>query len=131
MRARSVKLMHHSLQILIKDEQYLFWDNVLTNHYDEVIELYQDLLAQTYLKRRHRCYDPGVLQGRLTLKIGDKRIYAYSFTYLLRASLPLSRLQVIRHSLCNWMKDKIRNTGYLEAISMAILGHGSNKVASN
>ena len=29
------------------------------------------------------------------------------------------------------MKDKLRNTGCPEAISMAILGHGSNTVASN
>ena len=29
------------------------------------------------------------------------------------------------------MKDKLRNTGCPEAISMAILGHGSNTVATN
>ena len=29
------------------------------------------------------------------------------------------------------MKDKLRNTGCPEAISMAILGYGSNTVASN
>ena len=35
------------------------------------------------------------------------------------------------HSLRHRMKDKLRNTGCPEAISMAILGHGSNTVASN
>ena len=35
------------------------------------------------------------------------------------------------HSLRHRMKDKVRNTGYPEAISMAILGHGSNTVAAN
>ena len=35
------------------------------------------------------------------------------------------------HSLRHRMKDKLRNTGCPEAISMAILGHGSNTVATN
>jgi integrase len=35
------------------------------------------------------------------------------------------------HSLRHRMKDKLRNTGCTEAISMAILGHGSNTVAAN
>ena len=35
------------------------------------------------------------------------------------------------HSRRHRMKDKLRNTGCPEAISMAILGHGSNTVASN
>ena len=35
------------------------------------------------------------------------------------------------HSLRHRMKDKLRNTGCPEAISMAILGHGTNTVAAN
>ena len=35
------------------------------------------------------------------------------------------------HSLRHRMKDKLRNAGYPEAISTAILGHGSNTVAAN
>jgi len=35
------------------------------------------------------------------------------------------------HSLRHRMKDKLRNTGCPEAISSAILGHGSNTVAAN
>ena len=35
------------------------------------------------------------------------------------------------HSLRHRMKDKLRNTGCPEAVSMAILGHGSNTVAAN
>ena len=35
------------------------------------------------------------------------------------------------HSLRHRMKDKLRNTGCPEAISMAILGHGSNTVDAN
>ena len=35
------------------------------------------------------------------------------------------------HSLRHRMKDKLRNTGCPEAISMAILGHGTNTVADN
>ena len=35
------------------------------------------------------------------------------------------------HFLRHWIKDGLRNTCYPEAISIAILGHGSNTVASN
>jgi integrase len=35
------------------------------------------------------------------------------------------------HSLRHRMKDKLRNTGCPEAISMAILGHSTNTVAAN
>ena len=35
------------------------------------------------------------------------------------------------HSSRHRMKDKLRNTGCPEAISMAILGHGANTVAAN
>jgi integrase len=35
------------------------------------------------------------------------------------------------HSLRHRMKDKLRNTGCPEAISMAILGHSANTVAAN
>jgi hypothetical protein len=35
------------------------------------------------------------------------------------------------HSLRHRMKDKLRNTGCPEAVSMAILGHGSNTIATN
>ena len=35
------------------------------------------------------------------------------------------------HSLRHRMKDKLRNTGCPDAISMAILGHASNTVAAN
>ena len=35
------------------------------------------------------------------------------------------------HSLRHRMKDKLRNTGFPEAISLAILGHSTNTVAAN
>ena len=35
------------------------------------------------------------------------------------------------HSPCHRMTDGLRNIGCPEAISMAILGHGSNTVAAN
>ena len=39
--------------------------------------------------------------------------------------------KVTMHSLRHRMKDKLRNTGCPEAISMAILGHSANTVAAN
>jgi hypothetical protein len=35
------------------------------------------------------------------------------------------------HSLRHRMKDKLRTTGCPEAVSMAILGHGTNTVVDN
>ena len=39
--------------------------------------------------------------------------------------------KVTMHSLRHRMKDKLRNTGCPEHLSMAILGHSANSVASN
>ena len=39
--------------------------------------------------------------------------------------------KVTIHSLRHTMKDKLRNTGCPETVSMAILGHGTNTVAAN
>ena len=39
--------------------------------------------------------------------------------------------KLLMHSLRHRMKDKLRNTGCPEAVSMAILGHGTNTVAAN
>jgi len=39
--------------------------------------------------------------------------------------------KITMHSLRHRMKDKLRNTGCPEAISMAILGHSTNTVAAN
>jgi len=39
--------------------------------------------------------------------------------------------KITMHSLRHRMKDKLRNTGCPEAISLAILGHSTNTVASN
>jgi len=43
----------------------------------------------------------------------------------------ITERKLTMHSLRHRMKDKLRNTGCPEAISMAILGHGSNTVAAN
>ena len=43
----------------------------------------------------------------------------------------ITQRKLTMHSLRHRMKDKLRNTGCPEAISMAILGHGSNTVAAN
>jgi integrase len=52
-----------------------------------------------------------MLMKRLRRSIADRKLTMYS----------------LRHR----MKDKLRNTGCPEAISMAILGHSTNTVAAN
>lgn len=48
---------------------------------------------------------------------------------LFRRTITDKRLST--HSLRHRMKDRLRNTGCPEAVSMAILGHGTNTVAAN
>jgi len=43
----------------------------------------------------------------------------------------ITNKKLTMHSLRHRMKDKLRNTGCPEAISMAILGHSTNTVAAN
>ena len=111
MRARNAEYVRHRMRIPITDEQYLLWDDILTNYYDEALEVYQSLLAQNYYQRRNRCYDPGLLRGKLTLKVDDKRTYAHRFTYVIRVSLPLSSKQVIRHQCAN---ERCLNAAHIE-----------------
>jgi integrase len=68
-------------------------------------------LFPQYAKERGRDNCSAMLMKRLRTIITDKKL--------------------TMHSLRHRMKDKLRNTGCPEAISMAILGHGSNTVAAN
>ena len=68
-------------------------------------------LFPQYAKERGGDNCSAMLMKRLRTKITDKKL--------------------TMHSLRHRMKDKLRNTGCPEAISMAILGHGSNTVAAN
>ena len=48
-----------------------------------------------------------------------------------RLRILMTDKKLTTHSLRHLMKDKLRNTGCLEAISMAILGNSTNTVAAN
>ena len=56
---------------------------------------------------------------------------AASAMLMKRLRQTISDPKVTIHSLRHRMKDKLRNTGCPEAVSMAILGHGTNTVAAN
>ena len=56
---------------------------------------------------------------------------AASAMMMKRLRMLITDRKLTMHSLRHRMKDKRRNTGCPEAISMAILGHGSNTVAAN
>ena len=101
MYARREEYIQHRLTLPITDEQYLWWDNILANFYDEAVEEYIMLLGMTSLKRRHRCFDTG-LPTRLKTRFQDKTVFAHRFTYVIRVSLPLSTKQVIRHQCANY-----------------------------
>jgi len=68
-------------------------------------------LFPTYARPRGSDAASAMLMKRLRTQIEDKKITI--------------------HSLRHRMKDKLRNTGCPEAISLAILGHSSNTVAAN
>ena len=46
MYARNAKYKQHRMAVPVSDEQYLFWDDVLTNHFDKALEVYERLLAK-------------------------------------------------------------------------------------
>ena len=73
-------------------------------------EDHEPLFAE-YARRRGNDAASAMLMKRLRKTITDKK--------------------VTMHSLRHRMKDKLRNTGCPEAISMAILGHSANTVAAN
>ena len=56
---------------------------------------------------------------------------AASAMLMKRLRTQITDKKVTIHSLRHRMKDKLRNTGCPEAISMAILGHSTNTVAAN
>ena len=45
MYARREEYIQHRLTLPITDEQYLWWDNILANYYDEAVEEYIKLLG--------------------------------------------------------------------------------------
>ena len=73
-------------------------------------EDHEPLFAE-YARRRGNDAASAMLMKRLRKTITDKKVTI--------------------HSLRHRMKDKLRNTGCPEAISMAILGHSANTVAVN
>ena len=56
---------------------------------------------------------------------------AASAMLMKRLRTQISDKKITIHSLRHRMKDKLRNTGCPEAISLAILGHSTNTVAAN
>ena len=56
---------------------------------------------------------------------------AASAMLMKRLRRQISDKKITMHSLRHRMKDKLRNTGCPEAISLAILGHSTNTVAAN
>ena len=110
MRTRNAEYVQHRMKLPISDEQYLFWDNILTNHYEEAIEVYKRLLSYTNYMSRNRCFDTG-LESRMKLKAHGKTLYAHRFTYVIRVSLPLSAKQVVRHQCANY---RCLNSAHIE-----------------
>jgi hypothetical protein len=84
----------------ITDEQYLWWDNIIANHYDRALERYIGLISGTSLNR-NRCFDTG-LPSPMRMKFDGKKLYAHRFTYIIRVVLPLSTKDVVRHQCANF-----------------------------
>ena len=72
--------------------------------------------------------DGGVIFPKYARSRGND---AASAMLMKRLRTVITDKKLTMHSLRHRMKDKLRNTGCPEAISMAILGHGSNTVAAN
>ena len=61
----------------------------------------------------------------------DRGADSCSAMLMKRLRTVITNKKLTMHSLRHRMKDKLRNTGCPEAISMAILGHSTNTVAAN
>lgn len=98
---RRQEYLRHRNTVPITEEQYLWWDDVITNHHDEALERYQSLLAITKYKFSTRCYSTG-LESVLKTRFRGVTVTAHRFTYAIHCSLPLSSKQVARHQCANF-----------------------------
>ena len=94
-----------------KNKQHQLFFNVGFLLRFNLLGLGTEVLAQEYACPRGSDAASAMMMKRLRRQISDKKI--------------------TMHSLRHRMKDKLRNTGCPEAISLAILGHSTNTVASN
>lgn len=99
--ARRAEYMRHRLTIPISEEQYLWWDDVIANHFDDALSLYVRLINRTKLRPTTNCFSTG-LDKVLKVKFLGKPVTAHRFTFAIRVCLPLSIKQTARHQCANF-----------------------------
>lgn len=93
---RRAEYLRYRLSVPITEEQYLWWDDVIANHYDEAFDVYKKLLAKCWRVQPTRCIKLTPFEVT-RVKFRGVTMVAHRFTYAVHCSLPLSQKQVARH----------------------------------
>lgn len=101
MAARRAEYLAHRLKVPITEEQYLWWDDVITHHHAEALATYEKLLRWTTYRPSTGCFSTN-LDTVLKIKFRGVNVVAHRFTYAIHCSLPLSQKQVARHQCGNF-----------------------------
>lgn len=99
--ARREVYLTHRLKVPISEEQYLWWDDVITNHFDEAMQTYSKVLSWTSYGGRNGCFSTN-MPTVLKIKFRGVAVAAHRFTYAVHCSMPLSQKQVARHQCANF-----------------------------
>ena len=98
-RARHKVYMRERMQVLISDAQYLWWDWVFVNRFEEALKKYEELMTKRVKMTHNECMNAKTIR-RMSIRFEEKDILAHRFTYAVATVLPLSRVDLIRHE-CN------------------------------
>ena len=99
--ARREVYLAHRLTVPITEDQYLWWDDVITHHFEEALLMYIKLLSWTSHVGRSGCFSTN-MPNVLKIKFRGRTVAAHRFTYAIHCSLPLSQKQVARHQCANF-----------------------------
>ena len=99
--ARREVYLAHRLTVPITEDQYLWWDDVITHHFEEAFATYRTLLRSTFRTKKTGCFSTR-RKAVLKIKFRGVNVTAHRFAYAVHCSLPLSRTQVTRHQCANF-----------------------------
>ena len=88
------------MKLEITDRQYLWWDDVFTNHMGKALSYYENLIFRHSSKSRQGCLRFGIIP-RAKIRFNDRVLTGYRFAYGVATVIPLSDMDVIRHECDN------------------------------
>ena len=98
-RKRHAEYMDQRMQVVISDEQYLWWDWIFQHRFDKALSKYRDILEDRAQLTEMGCLVTP-LGDRPRMRFEKRDLLMYRFTYAIATVLPLSSIELIRHE-CN------------------------------